>query len=210
VQAADRRSYRWPLWGALVVVGLAAAFLVLPALAGVPARLVEGCGKWIATAGALELLSVLGFVVVFRLVFAEALSWRRSTTAALCALGAGTILPAGGLVGPTIGAWSAGIEKPSLSRLTRSTIAFVLLTAAPGVIVLAALGTLLWLGFQSGPHATMLTLLPAMLSVGLLIGGWLAGSSSRRWPLDRGVRTSRRLERVVEVLTGGVTEAGGW
>jgi hypothetical protein len=121
---ADRRPYRWPLWGALVVVAVAAAFLVVPALAGVPARLVDGCAKWIAAAGVLELLSVLGFIVVFKLVFAEALSWRRSARAALCALGAGTILPAGGLVGPTIGAWSAGIEKPSLPRLARSTVTF--------------------------------------------------------------------------------------
>ena len=128
----DQRFGRRPLWIALAVAAVAVAFLVLPTLAGVPARLVEGCGIWIATAGVLELLSALGFVVVFRLVFAERLSWRRSAPAALRALGASTILPAGGLVGPTIGAWSTGTAKPSPSQLARSTMTFVLLTSILG------------------------------------------------------------------------------
>src|SRR5581483_2925420 len=115
-------------------------------LAGVPARLVRGCGNWIAIAGALELLSAVGFVVVFKLVFAAPVSWRRSVPAALRALGASTILPGGGLIGPTIGAWSTSDEKPSISELTRSTITFVILTNAPIATAIAAFGTLLWLG----------------------------------------------------------------
>ena len=76
--------------------------------------------------------------------------------------------PAGGLIGPTMGAWSTSNEKPSLSQLTRSTITFVILTNAPGAIVLAAVGTLLWLGLPSGPHQAALTILPALIAVGLL------------------------------------------
>jgi len=55
-------------------VALAAAFLTLPVLAGTPERLIEGCGKWIVIAGVLELLSVLGFVLVFKLVFGARMS----------------------------------------------------------------------------------------------------------------------------------------
>ena len=93
IPAAGPRSYRWPLAGALVAIAAAAAFLVVPALAAVPARVIEGCGRWIATAGASELLSAFGFVVFFKLVFAAPISWRRSAPAALRALGASTILP---------------------------------------------------------------------------------------------------------------------
>ena len=136
--ATARRSSRWPLWSLLLVVSAAAAFLAVPALAGVPARLVRGCGIWIATAGALELLSAVGFVVVFKLVFAVSTSWRRSIPAALRALGASTILPGGGLIGPTMGAWSTSNEKPSISQLTRSTTTFVILINAPVAIALVS------------------------------------------------------------------------
>jgi uncharacterized membrane protein YbhN (UPF0104 family) len=97
---------------------------------------------------------------LFKLVFAAPIGWRRSAPAALRAIGASTILPGGGLIGPTMGAWSTSNEKPSISQLTRSTITFVILTNAPAAIALAALGTLLWLGLPSGPHQTTLTILP--------------------------------------------------
>ncbi len=206
--AEDRRSYRWPLWSALLVVSAALVFLLVPTLAGVPVRLIEGCGKWIALAGALELLSAVGFVVFFKLVFAAPMSWRRSIPAGLRALGASTIFPAGGLVGPTMGAWSASREKPSLSQLARSTVTFVILTNAPGAIVLAALGVLMWLGLPGGPHEIALTLLPAALAAGLLTATWLAGHAGTRQPSPaRRSGWLRRVARATSALSDGVTEA---
>ncbi|HEY8769128.1 MAG TPA: hypothetical protein VIM03_01205, partial [Thermoleophilaceae bacterium] len=205
VAQARRRSHRWVRSGALLTVAVATAFLLVPALAGVPARLVEGCGKWIAAAGAFELLSALGFVAIFKLVFASSIDWRRALPAALRALGASTILPAGGLIGPTVGAWSAGPEKPSLSQLTRSTVTFVILTNAPATIVLAALGTLLWLGVPSGPHQPALTLLPALLALAFLTGAWLTGRSVRNEPPRRRRILPHRLRRPAQVLGDGVT-----
>jgi uncharacterized membrane protein YbhN (UPF0104 family) len=201
LRAADRHLRRWALWGAALVVFVAAVFLALPALAGVPARLVDGCGKWIAAAGVLELMSAVGFVVLFKLVFAAPISWRRSVPAALRALGATTILPGGGLIGPTVGAWSTSKEKPSLSRLTQATITFVILTNAPGAIVLAAVGILLWLGLPDGPHQSALTILPALLAMGLLMGTWLAGRSSRRG------LAAHALATPVSTMSDGVSDA---
>ena len=206
--ATAQRSSRWALWSALLVASAAAAFLAVPALAGVPARLVRGCGNWIAIAGALELLSAVGFVVLFKLVFAAPISWRRSVPAALRALGASTILPGGGLIGPTMGAWSTSAEKPSISQLTRFTITFVILTNAPAAIALAALGTLLWLRLASGPHQTALTILPALIAVGLLTATWLAGrSSSRRPPSPRRGAFSRPLAAPATAISHGVGDA---
>jgi uncharacterized membrane protein YbhN (UPF0104 family) len=203
-----RRSYGALLWIALLVSFAAAALLVAPAVAAFPARLIEGCASWIAAAGALELLSALGFVVFFKLVFAAPISWRRSTPAALRALAAGTVLPAGGLIGPTVGAWSTNTEKPSLSQLSRSTITFVILTNTPGAIVLAALGILLWLGLPSGPHQTALTILPAGLATGLLAVTWIAGRSKRCHvsPPRRG-NLRCALSKPSRALSDGVTEA---
>jgi uncharacterized membrane protein YbhN (UPF0104 family) len=206
--ATARRSSRWPLWSALLVASAAAAFLAVPALAGVPARLVRGCGNWIAIAGALELLSAAGFVVLIKLVFAAKISWQRSVPAALRALGASTILPGGGLIGPTMGAWSASKEKPSISQLTRFTITFVILINAPVAIALAALGTLLWLGLASGPHQPALTILPALIAVGLLTATWVAGHfSSRRPPPPRRGVFSRTLAKPAIAVSDGASEA---
>jgi len=207
--AKARRPSRWALWSALLVISAAAAFLLVPALAGVPARLARGCGGWIATAGVLELLSAAGFVVLFKLVFAAPIGWRPGAPAALRALGASTILPGGGLIGPSMGAWSTSASKPSIAQLTRSTITFVILTNAPAAIALAALGTLLWLGLIGGPHQAALTILPALIAFGLLSATRLAGPASRRrrTPPRRGV-FSRRLAKPAAAIADGVGEAG--
>jgi uncharacterized membrane protein YbhN (UPF0104 family) len=214
LEETGRGAVRWPLGAMLVVIAVAAAFLAIPALAAFPARLIQGCGAWIATAGALEVLSGLGFVVFFKLVFAGSMGWRRTTPAALRALGASTVLPGGPLIGPTAGAWSTSTEKPSLSQLARSTITFVILVNAPGAIVLAALGTLLWLGLPSGSHHTALTILPAVIAVGLLVATWLAGGTRER-PARRG-RRGMFLAKPAGALSDGLAKsralvtAGNW
>jgi uncharacterized membrane protein YbhN (UPF0104 family) len=199
---AGQRSSRRLIGIVTLLLAAAAAYLAVPALAGAPARLVRGCGPWIAAAGALELISALGFVIVFKLVFASPLDWRRSAPAAMRALGASTVLPGGGLIGPALGAWSATAGKPSPSQLTRSTITFVILTNAPEAAVLAAVGFLLWLGFASGPHQAALTLLPALLAAGFLGITWLAGRAHRRRSLRTPLPTTPR-----RVLIGGVGDA---
>jgi uncharacterized membrane protein YbhN (UPF0104 family) len=208
---ALRRSNRWLLGGAVAGVTVAAAFVTVPALTGVPARLAHGCGRWIAAAGVLEVLSVFGFVVVFKLVFATPVPWPRAVRAALRALAATTILPAGGVLGPAMGAWSLTPERPSAAVLARRTTAFVILTNAPEAIALAVLGALLWLGLPAGPHQAQLTILPAVLALGLLVAAWFtprSGPSGRSGP-RRLRRLPRTLTAPVSTLGAGVTAARG-
>ena len=200
------RPHRWLRGSALVAVACAVAFLALPALASVPARLGEGCGKWIATAAILELLSAAGFVVFYKLVFGPATSWRQMVPAALNALGASTILPAGGMIGPTIGAYSAGFGKPSASQLARLTTTFVILTSAPSLIVVTALGALLWLGVATGPHQAPLTMLPAALALALLTITWVAGGCCGSRQTRRRL-FSRRLTEPTGALRAGIIDA---
>ena len=187
----------------------AAAFLAFPALAGMPARLVRGCGAWIAAAGALELFSAVGFVLVFKLVFAARDNWRRTVPGALRALGASTIFPGGGLIGPGTGAWSIRPDKqPSLSQLTRSTITFVILTNAPGAVALAATGVLLGLGVSSGPRQTALTILPAIAAAGLVTAVWVAARHRRRQPRSPHRRLiARALGTPAVAMSGGNRDA---
>jgi uncharacterized membrane protein YbhN (UPF0104 family) len=203
-----RHSRRWLLRAGLLVFGAAAVFVALPALAGVPARLNRGCGAWIAAAGVLEMLSAIGFVLLFKLVFATSSSWRQGIPAALRGLGASTILPGGGLIGPTTGAWAAGTEKPSLTQLTRSTTTFVILTNAPSAVVLIATGVLLWIGRSGGPRQTALTILPALVAVALLTVTWLGRHGPRRSPRPpHGSATIRTLAQVARIMSDGVSDA---
>jgi uncharacterized membrane protein YbhN (UPF0104 family) len=176
-------------------------------LVGIPARLTEGCGRWIAIAVVLELLSAAGFVVFFKLVFGGSMGWAEGVSAALRALSASALLPAGGLIGPTIGVYTAGAERRSSSLLTRSTTTFVILTNAPGLIVLIALGLLLWLGFLSGSHQALLTLLPAALALALLGVTWAAARYPKRRRSQHTGDFSRRLSRPVQALSDGISDA---
>src|SRR5947209_19223173 len=101
-RAVLSRSVLGPL-AALVV-----AFLAVSQLSGVPSRILAACLGWTAVAGVLELLSIAGFVLVFKLVFGGRLSWRQSLPVGLRGLAASTLLPAGGLVGPAAAARTAG------------------------------------------------------------------------------------------------------
>jgi uncharacterized membrane protein YbhN (UPF0104 family) len=186
----------------IIAIAVAAAFLVVPALAALPPRLIAACAGWIVTAGVLELLSALGFVVLFKLVFAAPTSWRRTAPAALRALGASTVLPGGPLIGGAAGARSASAQQPSFAQLARSTMTFVILINAPEAIVLGAIGTLLWLGLPSGPHQTALTILPAVIAVGLLVATWFSG---RRSPGPAPGQRPRRLWRPLAAPTAAVS-----
>lgn len=200
--ATAARPIRWRMWGA--VAALAVALLAVPPLVRVPAALVEGCANWIALAAALELLSVLGFLFLFALVFGARMSGRRSLWAGLRAIGASTVLPAGGLVGPAVGVGSARTGTPA-RRVIRSTVAFTILTTAPSVAVLGVLGVTLWLGWPAGPHSALLTLPAAGLAWALLGGAWLIGGSSPR-PSSRGEQVRGPHWRHIAVPFGIVRE----
>src|SRR5437588_7223186 len=90
------------------LAALAVALLAVSQLSGLPARLLAACLGWTALAGILELLSIAGFVLVFKLVFGARLSWRQSLPAGLRGLAASTVLPAGGLIGPAAAARGTG------------------------------------------------------------------------------------------------------
>jgi uncharacterized membrane protein YbhN (UPF0104 family) len=190
----------WKPVGALAAIAL--AFLAVRPLAHAPARLVAACPKWIGLAAILELVSLLGFVLVFALALEARLSRRHRLRAGFRALGAISVLPAGGLVGPAVAARAASTDAP-LPALTRSTIALTILTNAPGLLVLGGLGFSLWLGWPQGPHAALLTLPEAGIALAVGAGVWLIGRPSRpgALPKEGRLRVTRR-----RYLTAGITE----
>lgn len=198
---------RWTRWGAFAAIPL--VLLASSSLTHLPARLLAGCPKWIALAVVLELLSIVGFIVSFALVFGARTTRRQSMASALRALGASTVLPAGGLVGPAIGAGSADPEHRTLQGLARPTIAFTILTTGPGVAALAFFGVALWLGWPAGPHSALLTL-PAAAVAGTLLALFVL----LRRPAPPAIPPHRRLPGLPrwsegrQVLREGAQEAG--
>lgn len=208
---SDRRAGRT---GRLLRIASLAAIplvvLAVPSLARLPARLLAGCPAWIALAVLLELTSILGFIACYALVFGHGMNGRQSAAAALRALGASSVLPAGGLVGPALGAGSTSRHSDRHTPVIRSTIAFAILTALPNVAALALFGSGLWLGWPAGPHRAVTTIPLAAAGVVLLVLFWRfvrrpgPGASPRR----RGPRWQQALSRGARELCAGATEAG--
>jgi uncharacterized membrane protein YbhN (UPF0104 family) len=171
---------RWAALGQLAALGVAA--LAISQLSALPARVLAACLGWAAVAGVLELLSIAGFLLAFKLVFGGHMTWRQSLPAGLRGLAASTLLPAGGLIGPAAAARAALPHDSSFRETTRSAIAFLILTTAPGVVALGGLGLLLWEGGAAGPHTAVLTLVPAGIALALVLATWLIRDSSAEAP----------------------------
>ena len=184
--------------------------LELTELARAPAQPLAVCAGWLMLAVGLELLSITGFVAVFKLVFGNGMSWRQCTVAALRGLGAGSVLPAGGLFGPAAAASSIGSGRRAPAALARSGIALVILTNVPQVLVLTAVGVILALGWTAGPHDIVRTVVPATVALALIPATiMMARARDGRAP-RRSVACHRPLRRLCDalaVLRGGATQA---
>jgi uncharacterized membrane protein YbhN (UPF0104 family) len=155
----------------------------------------------------LELASVLGFIASFALVFGAGMTRRQSAVGALRALGASTVLPAGGLLGPALAAQTVRTDRKPLRPLARATIVFTALTTGPGIVALALVGVSLWLGWPAGPHDALLTLPAAAVAAGLLAVFLLLGRSAPP-TICRGGRVPglRRWTEIRQVAHEGAAE----
>jgi uncharacterized membrane protein YbhN (UPF0104 family) len=194
----------------LATAALVAGFAVVAVsgAAGIGARLAHGRPLWLALAAALELTSALGFVAAFQLVFGEWLSARMSLRVGLAVRAATIVLPAGGLL--AIGAGATALRRRGMPRekTGRRTVAFLLITNAPNLIVLAILGLALGAGLLDGPHALSLTVLPGSIAAGAIGLTLVLPVVSHQRVARPSPRTSRRaISRLATQLELGVIEA---
>jgi uncharacterized protein (TIRG00374 family) len=180
--------------GALTLFALAGLYLLVPKLAGLNqtwGRLAHGDPAWLGIAGAAELLSIAGYTVLFRTVFApgvERLSWRVSVEIPLAGIAAIRLLAAAGAGGVAVTAWAldrAGLEARVIAcRMVASLI--IQYSVYLGALVLFGVG--LATGALPGRGPFELTVLPALLALALaaLIG------AAMRVPAD----AERRLRRI--------------
>ena len=106
---------------------------------------------------ALELLSALSYVVIFRSVFCARMGWRLSYQIGMAEQAANSLLPASGAGGLAVGVWALRRLGMSRERITRRTAAFFFLTSmanVAGVILFPALYLLGILGHDPNPALT--------------------------------------------------------
>ena len=209
------RSLRRRLLLALgIVLVVVAVVTLLPGLGALRTRLSQAKPAWLFLGVGLKVLSGLGYVAVFRMVFCRRMTWRVSYQIGMSELGANALFPTGGAGGLALGVWAlkrGGMPAPEIAR---RSVAFFLLTSVPNVVCVIIIGLGLAAGVLPGETNLALTVIPAVVAALAIAGALLAGRTSARLHrrLDRieaaeSSRRTRRMAKALVAVADGVNEA---
>jgi len=149
--------------GLLAVLGLVALFA--PGLGDVREKLGDASPGWLAAAVALEGLSCVSYVVMFKPIFCDRMTWRSAIELGLSELAVGSLVPASGAGGLALGAWALRKSGMPALQIAERSVAFFALKSAANFVAVAILGVLMFAGL--GPSLSpLLTILPAGLAMG--------------------------------------------
>jgi uncharacterized membrane protein YbhN (UPF0104 family) len=182
--------------------------LLAPGLGEVRSKLAEAQPGWIVLAIALEALSCLSYVLMFRPVFCRHMSRRSAWEIAWSELGVGSIVPASGAGGLALGAWVLRRGGMPADKIARRSVAFFLIKSSVNFVAVVIIGTLMALHLF-GPHVSpWLTAFPALgaalaLAAVVLVPrlGPGKGPGEDAGGFKRGLSATRRA------LIGGTAEA---
>ena len=199
---------------AVLVLAVVALVTLLPGLEGLRTRLSHAKPGWLAVGVGLKVLSGLGYVAVFRMVFCRRMSWRVSYQVGMSELGANALFPTGGAGGLALGAWALKRGGMAGAEIARRTVAFFLLTSVPNVVGVIVVGLGLAVRMLPGEANLLLTLVPALIAAMAVVGALLVGRAAPglRVRLRRSVEagSSRRAVALLKTLVAvadGVNEA---
>ncbi|HEV3095134.1 MAG TPA: lysylphosphatidylglycerol synthase transmembrane domain-containing protein [Solirubrobacteraceae bacterium] len=197
-----------------VILAVVAVVTLLPGLEGLRTRLSHADPVWLVLGVGLKVLSGLGYVAIFRMVFCRRMSWRVSYQIGMSELGANALLPTGGAGGLALGAWALKRGGMPTAEIARRTAAFFMLTSVANVAGVVLIGVGLAARVLPGETNLALTLLPAAIAVAAIVGSLLAGRSSaglhRRLDRNEASGSSRRSTLALKTLVAiadGVNEA---
>src|SRR4051794_15881342 len=178
----------------------------MPGLGGVRDRLAGAEPAWLALAVMLEVASSFSYVLLFRPVFCDEMSWGESVRIGLAEGGMGSIVPASGAGGLALGAWVLRRKGMEADRIARRSVAFFLIKSSVNFWAVAVIGLLLGLHVLGPDLSPWLTLVPAIAALAVLAvvfgvsrlgeGGKPKGGRLRRW-----LSTARHW------IVGGTAEA---
>jgi uncharacterized membrane protein YbhN (UPF0104 family) len=199
----------------LIVGGLLLA--TLPGLSDVRERFSDARPGWVALALALEVGSVVSFIVVFRGVFCIKMPWGFSAQVGLSEQAANVLLPAGGAGGLALGAWALNRAGMSAGHIARRSVAFFLITSSTNFVVAVLAGLGLVTGLLPGTDNLALAAVPAALAVIVIATVLLLPRILPEKPADddevvadptRLARVRFRLARTGATIAEGVGDAG--
>ena len=136
----------------LIVLTLVGLYLLIPKLAGLSqtwGQIRRGNPLWFAAGAALELLSIVGYAVLFRTVFGRGvprLDWRVSLQIPLAGIAAIRLVAAAGAGGVAVTAWALRRAGLSASVIACRMVASLVLQYSVyfGALIVCGLG--LWAG----------------------------------------------------------------
>jgi uncharacterized protein (TIRG00374 family) len=189
----------------LVVVGL--VLMLAPGLGEVREKLSGAQPEWLALAVALEALSCISYVLMFRPIFCRNMPWRTSWEIGMAELAAGSIVPASGAGGLALGAWILSEGGMPAERIASRSVAFFLIKSSVNFVAVAVVGVVMFAG--AGPGLSpWLTIVPAAFSIAALVAVALIPRIGVGEPAgDEEGRTRRALRAVRKALVGGTREA---
>ena len=181
-----------------LVVGL---LLAVPSLDSAADRLVHANPGWVLAGVLFELLSCVGYVVLFGLVFGR-LGRSLSSRLSLAELAVNSVVSVSGLAGIALGAWVLRTKGFSTERIAKRSVLIFALTSAVNLSAVIVIGVPMWLGLIPGSTDALLTLLPAAAALLTLLATLLTASWARRAADADG--TGGRLRVVLVAVGGGV------
>jgi uncharacterized protein (TIRG00374 family) len=175
--------------------------LAVPGLRTAAERISHADPGWVIAGIGLELLSCVGYMVLFDLVFGR-IGRRLVTRLSLSELAVNSVVSVSGLAGLALGAWVLRSKGVSVERIARRSVLIFVLTSAISAAAVVVIGVPMWLGVLPGSRNPLLTLLPAgvaaaTIAVTIAAARW---AGRRAEPLRE--RHSRSAVALVAISSG--------
>jgi uncharacterized protein (TIRG00374 family) len=206
VLASSSRTLRNSIISLAIFFALVVAMLfAVPGLRAAGEQIADAHLPWVFAAIGLEILSCLGYVVLFELVFGR-LGRSLTSRLSLAELAVNSVVSVSGLAGIALGAWVLRSKGISVERIARRSVLIFVLTSAVNVFAVLLIGVPMWLGLLPGSQNPLLTLLPAVAALATIVGVLVLASWARREAAARHMETGR-MAVALRAVGDGVQEA---
>jgi uncharacterized membrane protein YbhN (UPF0104 family) len=203
--AAQSRTLRNSIISLAIFFALVVVLLLgVPGLDAATDRIERANVQWVVAGIVLELLSCLGYVVLFSLVFGR-LGRSLSSRLSLAELAVNSAVSVSGLAGIALGAWVLRSKGFSVERIAKRSVLVFVLTSAVNVGAVAVIGLAMWVGLVPGSRDPLLTLLPAAAALATIAGTLVLARWARRAAAARDLKGGRLTVALVAV-SGGVAD----
>jgi uncharacterized membrane protein YbhN (UPF0104 family) len=204
-----RRLLRRALPAVALLAVLVLIVVLAPGLGEVRETLTKASIGWVLLAVALEGLSGMSYLLMFRPIFCNHMPLRTSFEIAWSELAMGSIVPASGAGGLALGAWVLHEGGMSAERIAKRSVAFFLIKSSVNFVAVAVLGTVMAVGLVGPDLSLWLTVVPAAAAVLLIAAVAALPKLGPGRPAPEGAGKLRKAVPAARgALIDGIREAG--